>query len=77
MTITITPLTGSIGGLVEKHQHDVGPGLADRLEAVRIRLEGLSIDDQIALAGALETIAEPRERDFEAIPASGSDSSNT
>jgi hypothetical protein len=63
-TATGNVLLRSVGALFDmhqhKHQHDVGPGLADRLNAARqrvaARLASLSHDDQMVLIEALEAI---------------------
>jgi hypothetical protein len=58
-TEAVNVLLRSIGGIVEKHEHDVGRGLAERLDAARLRLEQLSLEDQRVLADTLEALPEP------------------
>jgi phage terminase small subunit len=67
-------LLRSIGGIVEKHEYDAKPGLADRLNAARLRLENLGIEDQRVLADALEALPEPSDLKFEGVPASNGES---
>jgi hypothetical protein len=53
-------LLRSIGAIVEKHEHNVGPDLGDRLDAARRRLDGLQpMKTKSRFADALEAIAEP------------------
>jgi phage terminase small subunit len=68
----VNVLLRSIGAIVERHEHDVGPGLGDRLDAARLRLEGLSIDDHVMLVEAVKALAEPGNEALEAAP-SGDD----
>jgi hypothetical protein len=64
-------LLRSVGALLEmhqhKHQHDVMPGLADRLNAARERvaaqLAALSHDDQMVLIEALEAVPDGEKSD--------------
>ena len=58
----VNVLMRSIGAIVERHEVQVPiPGLADRLNAARLRaawrLDNLNIDDQLALADALDEVA--------------------